>query len=256
MKFDVVVGNPPYNKGNSALWKKFATKSITMGNIIGLVTPRNIVNGRITTNGPDGGFFEDIKHNLSYINYAADNYFSVGKKICAWVYNHNDTLTTSIITSNSVKLHTNIANFYYLPYNFTSVLDFEIFTKLQPHETMCSFKNATYRPSGNYLVIPQIKHISLKYVSVVKDLDKDTRKFSSELVLYSLRDDEVLGCASYIASRIYKFTFELYGGSDVRAGIFKRIPKIDFTKIWTDDELYKHFNLTQEEIDYVESKTK
>jgi len=30
----------------------------------------------------------------------------------------------------------------------------------------------------------------------------------------------------------------------------------DYSKVWTDEELYKHFELTQEEIDYIESKIK
>jgi len=32
------------------------------------------------------------------------------------------------------------------------------------------------------------------------------------------------------------------------------IPKLDLSKTWTDQELYEHFNLTQEEIDYIEER--
>ena len=35
-----------------------------------------------------------------------------------------------------------------------------------------------------------------------------------------------------------------------------KLPKIDLSKSWTDEELYKYFNLTQEEIDYIESQVK
>ena len=36
-------------------------------------------------------------------------------------------------------------------------------------------------------------------------------------------------------------------------GIMKMIPKLDFTKQWTDQELYQYFNLTQDEIDLIEN---
>jgi site-specific DNA-methyltransferase (adenine-specific) len=38
--------------------------------------------------------------------------------------------------------------------------------------------------------------------------------------------------------------------------LFSKIPLIDFTRMWSDDELYTHFGLTQEEIKYIEETTK
>jgi len=38
--------------------------------------------------------------------------------------------------------------------------------------------------------------------------------------------------------------------------IFKFIPKVDLTKVWSDADLYKHFGLTQDEIDYIEDAVK
>jgi hypothetical protein len=35
-------------------------------------------------------------------------------------------------------------------------------------------------------------------------------------------------------------------------GVYERLPKIDLTKTWSDEDLYKYFNLTQEEIDFIE----
>jgi hypothetical protein len=34
------------------------------------------------------------------------------------------------------------------------------------------------------------------------------------------------------------------------------LPKIDLTKVWSDADMYAHFGLTQEEIDYVEANVK
>lgn len=38
--------------------------------------------------------------------------------------------------------------------------------------------------------------------------------------------------------------------------VYKNVPTQDFSKSWTDDELYKKYNLNQEEIDFIESMIK
>lgn len=37
---------------------------------------------------------------------------------------------------------------------------------------------------------------------------------------------------------------------------FSLVPMQDFTKTWSDEELYAKYNLTQEEIDYIENTIK
>jgi site-specific DNA-methyltransferase (adenine-specific) len=36
-------------------------------------------------------------------------------------------------------------------------------------------------------------------------------------------------------------------------GVYQLVPQQDFTKPWTDEELYAKYGLTQEEIDFIES---
>ena len=38
--------------------------------------------------------------------------------------------------------------------------------------------------------------------------------------------------------------------------LLTNIPTIDLTRSWTDQELYQHFNLTQDEIDLIEAVVK
>ena len=35
--------------------------------------------------------------------------------------------------------------------------------------------------------------------------------------------------------------------------VLELLPRLDFSKKWSDSGLYKEFNLTQEEIDYIEN---
>ena len=40
---------------------------------------------------------------------------------------------------------------------------------------------------------------------------------------------------------------------DATSKVYQFVPMQDFTKPWTDEELYAKYGLTQEEIDFIES---
>jgi len=56
-------------------------------------------------------------------------------------------------------------------------------------------------------------------------------------------------------TKLYKFIGKLYksGRNQPLQNLF---PVLDFTKVWTDKELYKHFGFTKEECDYIDSQSK
>ena len=43
---------------------------------------------------------------------------------------------------------------------------------------------------------------------------------------------------------------------DAMRGVYQFVPMQDFSKPWTDEELYKKYNLTDEEIAFIESMIK
>lgn len=43
---------------------------------------------------------------------------------------------------------------------------------------------------------------------------------------------------------------------DATSKVYQFVPMQDFSKPWTDEELYKKYNLSQEEIDFIESMIK
>ncbi len=64
----------------------------------------------------------------------------------------------------------------------------------------------------------------------------------------------LLNCESYIETNFFKFLlFHGKGTMHVTAPVFGLIPLQDFSKAWTDEELYKKYRLTQYEIDFIES---
>ena len=93
MDFDVVIGNPPYNDPtkkdkNNKLWHSFIHKSfkslLKPGGILALVTPSSV----IASTGFGKKFLSDVstKYNMRYINYDTNDHFNdIGVSICSWV---------------------------------------------------------------------------------------------------------------------------------------------------------------------------
>jgi site-specific DNA-methyltransferase (adenine-specific) len=64
-------------------------------------------------------------------------------------------------------------------------------------------------------------------------------------------------CKLFLESSLVKFLFkELMQTARMSKNLISKIPSLDFTKKWTDETIYQHFNLTQEEIEYVEANVK
>ena len=61
-------------------------------------------------------------------------------------------------------------------------------------------------------------------------------------------------CASYLHTNLFRFL--LYYGKGtmhVNKTVFSLIPLQDFSKPWTDEELYKKYGLSEDEIQFIES---
>ncbi len=59
---------------------------------------------------------------------------------------------------------------------------------------------------------------------------------------------------SYIKTKFFRFMVLLRKNTqDAPKGVYQFVPMQDFSKPWTDEELYAKYNLSQEEIDFIES---
>lgn len=74
------------------------------------------------------------------------------------------------------------------------------------------------------------------------------------LICYtSDNEDEVKNAGEYLLTKFSRYLlFVRMSNKNLSKDKFKFIPKVDFSRSWTDEELYKHFDLTQEEIDLIE----
>lgn len=59
--------------------------------------------------------------------------------------------------------------------------------------------------------------------------------------------------ANYLTTKFVRFlVLQRKTTQDVTPDKFRFVPVMDFTRAWTDQDLYAHFGLTQDEIDYIE----
>ena len=70
---------------------------------------------------------------------------------------------------------------------------------------------------------------------------------------YLNSNDNMESIKSFLGSKLIKFLMKQNKYTGWVAPIINDLPIIDKTKLWVDEELYTHFNLTQEEIDYIEA---
>ena len=69
--------------------------------------------------------------------------------------------------------------------------------------------------------------------------------------------EECFNIISYIRTRFFRYMVSIKKRTqDNPSGVFQFVPLQDWSKPWTDAELYKKYNLSKEEIDYIESMIK
>ena len=67
-------------------------------------------------------------------------------------------------------------------------------------------------------------------------------------------ETECKNVMSYINTKFFHFLMGIKKVTqDATSKVYQFIPLQDFSKPWTDQELYTKYNLTQEEIDFIES---
>lgn len=72
--------------------------------------------------------------------------------------------------------------------------------------------------------------------------------------LHNLTPDECRSIIKYIKSRFFRYLVSLKKKTqNGPRTVYQFVPLQDFTQEWTDEKLYKKYNLTQEEIDFIES---
>jgi hypothetical protein len=112
MKFDVVVGNPPYQRKNNAakrwtLWPEFVKTSLKLADVVALVVPQSLTS--------PGEMFDLIKNKCSVLNVDVNKHFNVGSTFCYFIAHSNRQVTSTTIITDEAEYIKDISQLPFLP---------------------------------------------------------------------------------------------------------------------------------------------
>ena len=276
MKFDVLVGNPPFDNANGAknvkLWNTFAKQSIKLAKTVALVTPNNVISER----GKNGENLRSYikKYNYGFIfaeNHETDYFKGYGVSTCHWgVTSDSDDLIDPIIIKNGIKENPIVASIV------SKVINSK-FPKLQLKMDNGHIQRNSCNKNKDNLHTNKIIYSGSK-VEYTSDLLKGSGDlklvfpFSSSykkmfttneqlgmLNLYiNIKDTkEGQDIIKYANSKLFNLVANNYKKTSGFTPFVKQSQIPDLRGMNCSGlKLYKHFNLTQEEIDYIENEVK
>lgn len=295
MKFDVVVGNPPYqdkvgneNSTSSAdLASRFVLLSLSIGSIVALVIPSDWA-------GPNKSILKKTlfsSNKLTHLCLYKDKWFNVKKHTCCIMYdaNYNGDCKVTDISGNTILLDlssvdcislTNVETLFLQKFANCkkSLADRWIHGSLYLNNVVetnsgVEFVAAVGKKTESVKTItidPQQESTGLGLHKVVLPGVGDNGKIGniklsnpnqvgghSVVFLTTQSDAESVNLKTYLETKFVRFLIKSIKKSTPNSkSVFKNIPDINVTRPWTDAEVYAYFELTQDEINLVEATVK
>ena len=101
--------------------------------------------------------------------------------------------------------------------------------------------------TGDYLIVSTLKLLEPKEVCTETYLC--IADFDNQI--------EALNMLNYVKTKFFRFLLlQSLTSINISKDKFQFVPIQDFSKSWTDEDLYEKYNLTQEEIEFIESMIK
>jgi len=293
MKFDYIVGNPPYQYPKGAetsrkLYIDITAKVIPLlkkTGVLSFITPMAILN-----NGSKNTVYNLIKDNIYEVDMDIDKQFNVGQRIILWnmrtfpregkikllrddEITYKESISKICLEKDEIlieildKVNYKKNNRAHLKINDTSNEKGMLGSELSLE------KDDEY----NIEVISSSQRNRIKYA---KDVSKQTKEiriiipmqggyrngceisdkpYSNGLMINSSRSvyslDELENMKKYLESHLISFCVENYNIVFPKASyaFLFLLPEINFNISYTDEELYKEFNITEDEQEEIEN---
>lgn len=289
MKFDLVMGNPPYQdatkKGSyNAIWQKFVLKGfsiLTASGQAAFISPQTwFTQSRINAGNEIAKVQKIIFDYADVINTKDVSHFfpGIGSSFSYYVISKTPNRECLINGKASPRklIHQTLMDFGNLL--IEKLLSFPLFdrasdasskgTVSDSSSTTHIFPVLTSQKRNDWTDKKSRYHNIPKAIFLVRtsynfpviddkgDLSPPSGSVSSTYLLPDSQQRQIF--RGLFDSKLFKF---LIGGQRKHHGFLSMrtvasLPYLDLTRTWTDQELYAHFGLTDEEIRYIEEQVK
>lgn len=171
-KFDLIIGNPPYNDstekksgttGKKNLYQKFIFNSLRIlindGYLL-FVTPPGFLKTTVYDQSTD--IFNEIKkYNLLFLDISDINnkYFKVGTPICYFMIRKNSNYEMTKIKTDTHNLNVDIKKLNFVPRVVSDEI-FSIIQKVEKKGIKFNFKREAKSINGEYITMKRLNHIN------------------------------------------------------------------------------------------------
>jgi|13_taG_2_1085334.scaffolds.fasta_scaffold02745_12 hypothetical protein len=298
-KFDVVIGNPPYqpdrgaNDADYPLWLDFVDLGVECltaeGKLVFITPPKFIGQKRPVSSRSKVDYSVFLNNKVNWVKVLTQKesakYFNgVGSKFAIYSISKGESETTPV-TIGDKTFNIDLENTVPAPNNIDD-LTAKLFQQLSGMEKFTfaddySCHSQKYK-KGNWSETPTdvctvpivVSHKITRYTDFKQELfDKpkilvpavstiDNACFSQNSnfgedmkYLEVSSEEEANNILSILTSKLYRFIGDNFRpGRNLDKVARNVFPKLDTSRVWTDEEIYKAFDLSEEEINIVEGK--
>ena len=275
---DVILMNPPFQNENSEatsgkMWIKFIKKALQIlpeNGYLACISPNSWTKGEISQQGSGTLLKLLTEQNLIHVNNIdCGSYFpGIGVSFSYFVVQKADGPSKGTLTQNGKTISVDfrrlrmipkainavsIVNKFYGGPTFQHKLNTNVVNHLLDLKDVGTtpvytngkirFTEKTGLDESEKILIPWANDY-IKGIRIGKMVAGDS-------CVYMTADENAETLMTVLTSKLYRFCLDQVRMAHHNEPV-RKFPAVDLTRTWTDEELYAHFELTPEEIEYIE----